>query len=307
MKEIIEAINKCQTVTIVTHDIPDEDAIGSVVAVQEILVQLGKTVRLFFQTKFNCIFREFIGPYYTRYNYNDYSDLVIVLDSSSLKRIGQNVKELGDKIIAIDHHGNFESFGTINYKEKAVSTTEIIFRLAKKMNIKMTDRFATAVYMGIYGDTDGFSNRIPDTNVLEVMNEFNNNKCNIDSGLIIKSQSFNYNILKVYNNLLKDIRFDADYGIVCLLVDVTNRNFSVYDVKNVLYILKKIDSNIQFLFIRNKNKIYTKARSIKYDVNRIMNTFGGGGHTFAAGSVNTYSSSFIKNVLKRAKEEITKR
>ncbi|MEY2465373.1 MAG: bifunctional oligoribonuclease and phosphatase NrnA, partial [Acidimicrobiaceae bacterium] len=105
---------------LVTHENPDGDALGSLVAMQEILTRLGKDSLMFMGAD------EFPLPYEYRFFQldglvsiapDDVAERTIVfLDCGNIDRNPADVIKSDDAhIVNIDHHHDNTRFGTVNY------------------------------------------------------------------------------------------------------------------------------------------------------------------------------------------------
>lgn len=155
MNEIVEKIESAAHIVIISHINPDGDSLGSASAMYSYLLQKHKKVSWFCATKeihhrFYCI------PWIENIK-NSYplsADLAISLDCASKERLGTAVE---CALINIDHHPTNSSFGTLNLvRSSALSTTEILYRFFKENGVKINKKMATALYVGLLEDSEGF-------------------------------------------------------------------------------------------------------------------------------------------------------
>jgi bifunctional oligoribonuclease and PAP phosphatase NrnA len=154
-----------------THEGPDGDALGSLLATHKILQQLGKDSVMFLAAK------EFPLPVEYRFlpleevfhePPVDIVDRVLVfLDCGNIDRMPVDFLRRDDaKILNLDHHHDNTRFGTLNLVDTAASSTaEIVYRLAKLLGAEITREIATALYVALVTDTGRFmyENTTPDT------------------------------------------------------------------------------------------------------------------------------------------------
>ncbi len=155
-----------------THINPDGDAIGSELSLYLFLKQLGKSVRIFNTDTVPVNYRflpswdsiedvRAVGTYRP--------EVLIVLDASTLKRIGKTLSETLRPInilVNIDHHTTAEAFGDINIiNPSASSTSEIVYTLIKYHQTAISKACALCLYTGLMFDTGCFrySNATADT------------------------------------------------------------------------------------------------------------------------------------------------
>ncbi|WP_354702262.1 Bifunctional oligoribonuclease and PAP phosphatase NrnA [Paraconexibacter sp. AEG42_29] len=147
---------------LVTHEHPDGDALGSLVAMHEVLLALGKDSVMFVAAD------EFPLPYEYRFFVFDGlvsqapPDLdqrtVIFLDCGNIDRNPlDEVKGEGARIVNIDHHHDNTRFGLIDHVVEAAScTAEIVWDLMRELGVAPTPTIADALYVGLVTDTGKF-------------------------------------------------------------------------------------------------------------------------------------------------------
>ena len=186
----------------------------------------------------------------------------------------------------------------------------IIYDIIQQMKVPITNQIATALYLGIFTDTNGLTTLNINQYVFEVIAKLSNN---IDFKMInqicnIKSLA----TLKLLSIIFSRIIYDPEYRIlyVTLMKEDLDNYKLTYDVVNlVMNELKDVDeAEIVFLFIESRNNTKIKARSKgNIAINNIMSNFQGGGHKFSAGavveSINIYQ--VVNDVIDYTKEYIT--
>jgi len=157
--ETIAALRDGDRFALVTHQSPDGDALGSLVAMQGILHALGKDTLMFIRSN------EFPLPYeYAFFQFDGLishipedvgSRTIVFLDCGNFDR---NAVEIGDApIVNIDHHHDNTRFGQINHVvPEASSTAEIVWDLMQGLDVAMTLPLAEALYVGLVTDTGRF-------------------------------------------------------------------------------------------------------------------------------------------------------
>ena len=114
---IKEEIQNAKDIIILTHEMPDGDAVGSSLAMYNGLKQLGKTVDLVIPEYPKSF--EFLpgAKEIKKEGKTDSYDLAIVLDCSDVKRLNgyANYFEQANKSINIDHHGVNTMFADLNF------------------------------------------------------------------------------------------------------------------------------------------------------------------------------------------------
>ena len=145
-----------------THEGPDGDALGSLLATHKLLQQLGKDSVMFLAAK------EFPLPVEYRFlpleevfhePPVDVVDRVLVfLDCGNIDRMPVDFLRRDDaRTLNLDHHHDNTHFGSLNLVDTEAScTAEIVFRLAKLLGAEITPEIATAMYVALVTDTGRF-------------------------------------------------------------------------------------------------------------------------------------------------------
>ena len=158
-EQVLDALREGERFVLVTHENPDGDALGSLVAMQGVLSALGKDSLMFIARG------EFPLPYeYAFFRFDGLvSDLptdlaqrrIVFLDCGNVDR---NAVEVGDApILNVDHHHDNTRFGTINHVvPEASCTAEIVWDLMGELDVPLTPPIAEALYVGLVTDTGRF-------------------------------------------------------------------------------------------------------------------------------------------------------
>ena len=166
----MELIESHQRFLIASHIRPDGDAIGSALAMKRILTRLGKDAKLVLDEDiigtFDRFYREGELEVYDPEK-SDYSDreVLIMLDAGEWLRLGcvgaMMSKHSGQKV-CVDHHiaqGDFD--GLMIRDAKSPSTTVIVHRFIKFLEMEFDFELAEPIYLGIIVDTQNF--HLPNT------------------------------------------------------------------------------------------------------------------------------------------------
>jgi phosphoesterase RecJ-like protein len=157
--EVLVALREGERFLLVTHENPDGDALGSLVAMQDVMRALGKDSVMFISRD------EFPLPY--EYAFFQFDGLVsdvpadvaqrtiVFLDCGNFDR---NAIEVGDaQILNLDHHHDNTQFGTVNHVvPEASCTAEIVWDLLRALHVPLTEQIAEALYVGLVTDTGRF-------------------------------------------------------------------------------------------------------------------------------------------------------
>ena len=290
LKSFTSALQDKPAILISTHIHPDADAIGSVLAIREILLQFGTEPHIILEE--GCPKRyqflpgsEFIEDYRLVSNTQPFSKAVIV-DSGSFDRIG-NVQSLCVKdpwIVNLDHHISNSGFGSINWVDTNCSaTSELIFELNAALNLSPTASLANNLYAGILTDTGRFRYPCTTSKTLKIASELMTHGADV----------FEITDKLYYSIPAKDVRSMGEIfsslelhgnGLVSILL--VREEDVVGDPDTIVDIAVSINGVevAAMLSETNEGKIRVSLRSKHYvNVSDIATGFGGGGHARAAG------------------------
>jgi bifunctional oligoribonuclease and PAP phosphatase NrnA len=160
---VLDGLRDASRFVVVTHEHPDGDALGSLVATQLILTALGKDSVMFVAEP------EFPLPYEYRFLPLDglvssapadlHERTLVFLDCGTVERnpAAQVVRYDGAPTLNIDHHHDNTRFGSANFvDDRASCTAEIIWDLARELDVELTREIAEALYVGLITDTGRF-------------------------------------------------------------------------------------------------------------------------------------------------------
>jgi phosphoesterase RecJ-like protein len=159
---VLREIREAQRFVLVTHENPDGDAIGSLVAMHGVLGALGKDSVMFMSPD------EMPLPY--EYRFFELDGLaaatppdvdertVIYLDCGNIDRNPlESVKRDDTHIVNVDHHHDNTRFGTVNWVDATAScTAEMVWSLMRELGVEPTPSIAEALYVGLVTDTGRF-------------------------------------------------------------------------------------------------------------------------------------------------------
>ena len=305
--EIKEIIEKAERISIFTHDFPDGDAVGSVVAMYLLCKHLNKKAKVFF-SGLNAELWSFV-PELSAICCDSVEDtannfLAIVVDSSNPQRLGKNEKylKLASTIINIDHHPDNSNFGDINtVNSTCCSVGEIIFYLLADMGITLNQEMARVLLISIITDTGRFkySNVKPDIfRIIATLIEISGVEIYLEivRKLYAENSIFKQRLvaeaIKNIDFIKPNIAFSyiaLDCGLEDGLID------PILSIKGVeVAVLARIHSDILKLSFRAKNK--------EINVKDLAARFGGGGHINASGA--SIKLSKFKNQIKEIRDTI---
>jgi phosphoesterase RecJ-like protein len=171
LKQLKQWLDKPATVVIIPHKNPDGDAMGSCLAWQGMLNQLGHSTSVIAPNDYPTFLHWLPGHDGVLIYENDQeladkliaeADMVFTLDFNTLKRIdqmGARVAESAAKKVMIDHHQEPDDYADIMFSNPSIgSTCEFVFQIIDAMGLAkhINQDIASCLYTGIVTDTGSF-------------------------------------------------------------------------------------------------------------------------------------------------------
>jgi phosphoesterase RecJ-like protein len=158
LQRVLEEVGRRDHFVLTSHARPDGDAIGSVLGCSEILRQMGKQADVVLPHGVPLIYRPL--PFTERVvqasSVNGQYDAAILLECDSLQRSALQGLE-GRFLINIDHHQSGRPFANLNWIDPdACATAEMVYRLARAADVRITPEIATCLYTAVLTDTGSF-------------------------------------------------------------------------------------------------------------------------------------------------------
>lgn len=159
LEQVLDHIRRRTHFLVTSHTRPDGDAIGSTLALAQVLGRMGKSAEVVFGDTVPVIYQPLPHAETIRHasHVNGKYDAAIILECDSLTRTRLHGLE-NHFLINIDHHASAKPFAQINWIDpSACSVAEMIFRLAQAAGAKITPDIATCLYTAVLTDTGAFS------------------------------------------------------------------------------------------------------------------------------------------------------
>jgi phosphoesterase RecJ-like protein len=315
-EQVLQELREGEKFLLTTHENPDGDALGSLVAMNETLQALGKDTVMFMSAE------EFPLPY-------EYRDLplgsvshslpedaeertIVFLDCGNLDRMP--VSFLGRDnahIVNIDHHHDNTCFGTANLVVDGAScTAEIIWELLPDLGVDLTTEIAEALYIGLVTDTGKFQyeNTTPTSHRMAA----DLLQCGVDVNSIFRRlyENVPFAKLKLLARMLSRVerhdggRLTLSYiGRADYEETGADENYSEGLVDHI----RALEGTVVAALVREQlkegregvMKVSLRASADEVDVSVIARKEGGGGHRQAAGFSTTRSLAELTDFLRR--------
>src|SRR5215472_1129377 len=159
MDLVLKQIEQRNAFLLTSHARPDGDAIGSLLALYQMLRQMGKSTQVVMSDAVPLIYGPL--PYaeviLQRSNVPENApEAAIILECDSIHRTRLRGLE-GRFLINIDHHNSARNFADVNWIDaNACAVGEMIYRLARAADVRVTPEMATCLYTAVLTDTGSF-------------------------------------------------------------------------------------------------------------------------------------------------------
>jgi phosphoesterase RecJ-like protein len=158
LEQVLQEIQQRRRFLVTSHARPDGDAIGSTLALAQVLRKMGKSAEVVLRDSVPVIYKPLPHSETIVHSaqVNGNFDAAIILECDSIQRT--RLHGLEDRfLINIDHHVSSKPFAHVNWIDHtAVATAELIFRLAQATQVKLTPEIATCLYTALLTDTGSF-------------------------------------------------------------------------------------------------------------------------------------------------------
>ena len=314
LSAIVDAVRGHDRFTLTTHENPDGDALGSLLAMKLALDQLGKDSVMVLHSD---------APLPGEYGFmplaellrrwpDDVSERVLVaLDCANESRIGDD--EILGRVpltLDIDHHHDNTRFGDVNLiVPDASSTGEVLRDLFRELGVELTPEISEALYTAIVTDTGRFqyANTTPKTFLLaaELL------RAGADRQRVFQGvyESVQFAKLKLLARALDRAQVYEGGRIVIsylLRTDFAEVGAAEPYSEGIIDYLRAVEGAEMAVLIREPpreggptRRVSLRASVDELDVSAIARKSGGGGHRQAAGFSSEASIEEITEFVRR--------
>ena len=311
LRTIAEAIHEHDRFLVTTHENPDGDALGSLLASKLVLDQLGKDTIIYLAGD---------TPLPREYGFMELDNLLrkppadadqrvlFAVDCANERRLGPDptVLQRAPLVIDIDHH----RFGQLNYIEpNASSTGEIMRDLIAELGVELTPEIAEALYIAVVTDTGRFQYANTTAKALRLAAEL------VEAGADVHRvfQGIYENVafakLKLIAKALEHAQvFEGGRVIVSHLEreDFDAAGAEEPYSEGIIDYLRAVEGAEIAALIREPptqngptRRVSLRTTTEGIDVSAIARKSGGGGHTMAAGFSSESSVDEITEFIRR--------
>ena len=297
LQQVVEELRSGERFLLTTHENPDGDALGSLLAMHQILGALGKDSVMFLGAK------EFPLPVEYRFLpleevfHEPPADLadrtVVFLDCGNIDRMPVEWLSNGSRVLNIDHHHDNTRFGDVDLVDvEASSTAEIVYELTGLLGVDLTPEIANALYVGLVTDTGKFMYENTDARSHRMAAAL------LEAGVQVNDvyrrlyEHAPLEKLKLLARALEKIELHGDGGLAITYISAADYQATGGGevlTEGIIDHLRTIDGTLIAAVVRDQQgsrsarKVSLRSTDGSVDVSEIARKQGGGGHRRAAG------------------------
>lgn len=315
----VDFVSKHQRFLIMTHVRPDGDALGSQIGLACALRELGKSVRIVVASNLGPRY-EFLNPDGQRIerfhapgdSFRDI-DAIIIIDTGTWNQLGEFgpfMQGLAVGKAVIDHHRTQDDLGGLRFVDiEAEAAGRLAYEATMALGAPLNAEAADAIFMALATDTGWFrhSSTSPRTfELAEILVRAGANPTRIYEHIY---ESTNIPRLRLTGRALE--RIVSLYEGRLLYTEIYRNDFAETgsvppDTEDLInYPRAVVGMQMAMIFIEQADgttKVSLRAKE-PYDVSRLAERFGGGGHKMAAGVTVPHPLAEAKRqVLEAARE-----
>ena len=315
VRAVAGAIRANASFLVVTHENPDGDALGSMLAMSIALRDLGKDVVMYLSGE---------APTPGEYGFLDLSDLrrvlpddleervLLALDCASERRIGPDPEpvERARMVVNVDHHHDNTRFGDLNLIiDDASSTAEIVRDVLASLEVHLSPEIAEALYVALVTDTGRFQYSNTTPKALRLAADLVEAGADVHGIFRLVYETVQFAKLKLLARALERAELYENGRLVVtylLKEDFAEIGAEEPYSEGIIDYLRSVEGSEMVALIREPPRDEGPARRIslrssrdEVDVSAVARAAGGGGHRQAAGFSSELEIPEIVEFLRR--------
>lgn len=294
-----QLINDAQKIIVIQAENPDGDSLGSSLALEEILSDLGKEVILYCPVEIPKYMRYIHGWDRVTNEFDTSADLAIIVDTAADVLLTKVLEAPGARhfleshsVLVIDHHTTKPnlSFNHTILARDATATSEIIYTLATENTWNITPQAAENMLIAIMSDSLGLTTQNVTPETFHIAGELTKLGA---SNAVIEERRREFmkkspEILAYKGELIGRIEYflDGKLAVVHIPWDDIQKYSDQYNPSVLVLDEMRLVEGVQIgVAIKTypDGKITGKLRSNLPISEQVAGYFGGGGHKYAAG------------------------
>jgi phosphoesterase RecJ-like protein len=294
-----KAIRDHDRFLLTTHENPDGDALGSLLAAKLALDALGKdaVMYLYGQVPLPAEYGFMRLDGLKREPPPDAGERVLIaLDCANESRLGRDpaLLEAAPLVVDIDHHHDNTRFGDINViVSDASSTGEVLRDLIRLLDVELTPEIAESLYIALVTDTGRFQYTNTTPRTLRLAAELVEAGANLHRVFQGVYESVEFAKLKLLARALGRAEvYDGGRLVIAYLLRDDFLEVGAVEPysEGIIDYLRAVEGSDMAVLIREpptrggpKHRVSLRSRGDELDVSEIARKSGGGGHRQAAG------------------------
>jgi phosphoesterase RecJ-like protein len=296
---VADALRANERFIVTSHENPDGDALGSLLAMHLALVELGKDSVMVLvgdsPLPAEYGFLDVVGAGLRRAVTDDHVDRVLVaVDSAQETRLTDARLLDAPLVVNIDHHHDNTRFGSVNLvADGASSTAEVLADVFAELGLSLTPAIAEALYTGLVTDTGRFQYSNTTPRALRLAADLVEAGANPQRVFQAVYESMPFPKLRLLARALERASLHADGRIV--ISYLVRADFSDVDAlepysEGIIDVLRSVEGVELGALIREQvrddgpaRKVSLRSSTERVDVSAIARKSNGGGHRQAAG------------------------
>jgi phosphoesterase RecJ-like protein len=310
---VADAIRSHDRFLLVTHENPDGDALGSILALKLALDQLGKdsVMYLFGDAALPAEYSFMPLAELRRRLPEDWRERVLIaVDCANESRIGPEPEPLegAPLVLDIDHHHDNSRFGQINLiVPNASSTGEVLRDVFAELGVELTPEIAEPLYIALVTDTGRFQYSNTTAKALRLAAELVEAGADVHRIFRRVYETVQFAKLKLLARALERAQiYDGGRLVVSYLLrsDFTDIGAAEAYSEGIIDSLRAVEGADMAALIREPRdgparRISLRSSNDELDVSAIARKSGGGGHRQAAGFSSDASIEEITEFIQR--------
>ena len=312
---VATALREHDRFLVTTHENPDGDALGSLLAATLLLEELGKDAVMYLYgdvpipTEYQFMELERL----TRALPEDAAERVLVaVDCANEDRIGHDLDLVGGAplTINIDHHHDNTRFGDLNLIVSGASSTgEVLRDVLQELGLDLTPEIAEALYIALVTDTGRFQYTNTTPKALRLAAELVEAGADVHRVFQGVYESVQFAKLKLLARALERAKiFEGGRIVVSYLLrtDFAEVGAAEPYSEGIIDFLRAVEGADMAVLIREppredgpSRRVSLRASIDELDVSAIARKSGGGGHRQAAGFSSEESIEEITDFVRR--------
>ncbi|MBQ8408098.1 MAG: bifunctional oligoribonuclease/PAP phosphatase NrnA [Clostridia bacterium] len=288
-EQILQCIEKYNTIIIHRHKNPDGDALGSQVGLKHIIKDSYPQKRVLT-----------VGDMTPRYSFmedtvmdtvedSDYQGaLAIILDTSAKSLISDERYTLADMTARIDHHIFCERIAEVEVTDTSFeSCCGLITAFAMECGLQVSALAAKSLYTGMITDSGRFRYDSTSANTFRMASFLMERKFST-ADIYRNLYADDYSFIRLRAQFVLKIQFTEQKVayIYTTLEEAKSYNADAFTLSrgmvNVMGEIRGVD--IWVNFTETEEGVFCEIRSSMYNINPIAKKYGGGGHEKASGA-----------------------